>query len=264
MTREELTYSKVFCLPRFSSTSARMPPTYSSLVRIVARITGSSTLAISLGSSQREGLSISIIVAVGLGDLVAHAGRGGDQVEIELALEPLLNDLHVEQAEKAATEAEAERDGAFRLEEERRIVEPQFFERLAQLRVLVGVDRVEPGEDHGLDFFEAGQRLDRGIGVVGDGVADLGVGDVLDVGDEETDFAGLQLVDLHRLGREHAESFRVESGAVPQETDSLALAQRALKHAGEHDDAAVGVEPGVENQRLEPVVGRFPSAEERA
>src|SRR6184192_1495 len=60
MTRFEVTYSKLFCLPRFSSTSARMPPTYSSLVRMVARITGSSTLAISLGSGQRNGLSTSM------------------------------------------------------------------------------------------------------------------------------------------------------------------------------------------------------------
>ena len=29
-----------------------------------------------------------------------------------------------------------------------------------------------------------------------------------------------------------------------------------MKDAGEHDDAAVRVEPGIENQRLEPVVGR--------
>ena len=65
--------------------------------------------------------------------------------------------------------------------------------------VLVGVDGVESGEDHGLDFFEAGQGLDGGIGVVGDGVADFGVGDVLDVGDEESDFAGYQLVDFNRL-----------------------------------------------------------------
>ena len=65
-----------------------------------------------------------------------------------------------------------------------------------------------------------------------------------------------QFVDLDRLGREHAESFRVEGGAVPPEANSIALAQRALKHAGEHDDAAVGIEPGVENQRLQPVVGR--------
>ena len=120
----------------------------------------------------------------------------------------------------------------------------------------VSIDGVEPGEHHGLDFLEAGQRLEGGIGVVGDGVADLGVGDVLDVGDDESDFAGHELVDLHRLGSEDAESFRVEGGAVPPEANAIALLQRALKYAGQDDDAAVGIEPGVENQRLEPVFGR--------
>ena len=122
--------------------------------------------------------------------LVAHAGRGGDQVEVVLALQPLLDDLHVQQAEEAAAEAEAQRDRTLRLEEERRIVQPQLLQRFAQQRVLVRVDGVESGEDHRLQLFEAGQRLNRGMIVVGDGVADLGVGDVLDVGDQEADFAG--------------------------------------------------------------------------
>ena len=71
-------------------------------------------------------------LAVGLGDLVAHAGGGGDEVEIEFALEALLDDLHVEQAEEAAAEAEAESDGAFRLEEEGGIVEAQLLESVAE------------------------------------------------------------------------------------------------------------------------------------
>ena len=53
-------------------------------------------------------------LAVGRRHAVAHAGRGRDEVEVELALEPLLHDLHVEQAEEAAAEAEAERDRDFR------------------------------------------------------------------------------------------------------------------------------------------------------
>ena len=171
-------------------------------------------------------------VAVGLRDLVAHAGRGGDEVEVELALQALLNDLHVEQAEEAAAEAEAEGDGAFRLEEERGIVEAQFFERFAQLCVLVRVDGVEPGEDHGLDFFEAGQGFDGGIGVVGDGVADFGVGDVLDVGDEEADFAGDEFVDLDRLGREHAEGFHVEGACRSTRGGSSALCAACLRKRG--------------------------------
>ena len=35
----------------------------------------------------------------------------------------------------------------------------------------------------------------------------------------------------------------------------LSLAQRAFENARQHDDAAVGIEPGIEDQRLQPVVG---------
>ena len=42
-------------------------------------------------------------------------GARRDEVEVELALEALLDDLHVEQAQEAAAEAEAERDRALRL-----------------------------------------------------------------------------------------------------------------------------------------------------
>ena len=41
--------------------------------------------------------------------LVHHARRGGDQVLVELALQALLHDLHVQQAQEAAAEAEAQR-----------------------------------------------------------------------------------------------------------------------------------------------------------
>ena len=101
--------------------------------------------------------------AVGLGDFVAHAGRGGDELKAELAFQALLNDFHVEQAEKAAAKAETEGHGAFRLKEEGRIVEAQFFQGLAQLSVLVRIHGVEAGENHGLDFFKARQGLDGGI-----------------------------------------------------------------------------------------------------
>ena len=84
-----------------------------------------------------------------------------EQVEVELALEPLLDDLHVQEPEEAAAEAEAERGRGLRLVEEGRVVEPQLLERVAQLRVLVGVHRVEPREHHRLDLLEAGQRLRR-------------------------------------------------------------------------------------------------------
>ena len=116
------------------------------------------------------------------------------------------------------------------------------------------VHGVEAGEHHGFDFFKAGKRFEGGVAVVGDGVADFRVGNILDVRDEESDFAGFQLVNLDRLGILHAESFGVEGGAIRPQTNSLALAQGSFKDADQHDDAAVSIEPGVENQGLQAVI----------
>ena len=49
--------------------------------------------------------------AVGLVYLVDDARERGDEVEVKFALQPLLNDLHVQHSEEAAAEAEAQRDG---------------------------------------------------------------------------------------------------------------------------------------------------------
>ena len=35
----------------------------------------------------------------------------------------------------------------------------------------------------------------------------------------------------------------------------MAFAQRAVHHAGQHDHAAIGIEPGIENQRLQRCFG---------
>ena len=92
---------------------------------------------------------------------VGDVRRGHEQVEVELALEPLAHDLHVQQAEEAAAEAEAERLRRLRLVEERGVVQLQLLERVAQLRVVVGVGREEAGEDHRLHVLVARQRLGR-------------------------------------------------------------------------------------------------------
>ena len=113
-------------------------------------------------------------------DFVADAGCGGDEVEVELALEALLDDFHVEEAEESAAEAEAEGDGGFGLEGEAGVVELELAEGFAESAPCSwDSDRVEAGEDHGLDVFKAGEHFGGGVGGVGDGVADLGVCDVL-------------------------------------------------------------------------------------
>ena len=79
--------------------------------------------------------------AGGGGDAVAHARRGGDQVDAEFALQALLRDLHVQQAQKSAAEAEAQRDGIFRLVEKRGVVQLQFAEGVAQIFVVAAPAR---------------------------------------------------------------------------------------------------------------------------
>src|SRR5207244_10814269 len=76
-------------------------------------------------------------------DPVPDARRRDDQREIELALEPLLDDLHVQRAEEPAAEPVAEREGGLRLVGEGGIVEAKLLEGVAQGFVIGVLDRVE-------------------------------------------------------------------------------------------------------------------------
>ena len=127
-------------------------------------------------------------------DAVDDVRRGGDEAQVELALEPLPDDLHVQQAEEAAAEAEAERGGRLRLVDQGGVVELELVQGFAQLRVLVAVDRVEAGEDHRLGVVVARQRLLRPVGRGGDRVADAGLADVLHAGDDVADLARAEAV----------------------------------------------------------------------
>ena len=185
------------------------------------------------------------------GHAVADARGGGDEVEVELALQAFLDDFHVQEAEKAATKSEAQRHGVFRFVEERRVVEAQFLQGVAQRRVIARVHGVKPREDQGLDFFEARKRLGGWAVVVGDRIANLRVGDALDVGNDKSDLAGAKLLQADGLGRQDAEFLHGVNLVVRPEANACPHGDRPLHHAGQHHHAPVAVEPGIENQRLE-------------
>ena len=63
----------------------------------------------------------------------------------------------------------------------------------AQVLELGGIDREQAAEHHRLHGLEARKRLGRGLALVGDGVADAGVGHFLDRGGEEADLARAEL-----------------------------------------------------------------------
>ena len=195
-----------------------------------------------------------MIVAIGLEHLVDHAGRGGDQVLVELALQPLLHDLHVQQAQKAAAKAKAQRLADLGLVVQRSIVELELFQRVAQRLVLAGFGRVQAGKHLGLDFLETGQGLGGGEGRAAraaldqrDGVAHPGRLQFLDAGNDVAHLAGFQRLARLVVRREHAQLLGVVGRFAGHQLDAVALGQAAIDHAHQHDHADIGVVPAVDD-----------------
>ena len=118
-------------------------------------------MAISCTGGSFAGLSTVSVSPAQRGDAIRDRRRGGDQAQAELALEALADDLHVQQAEKAAAEAEAQRHRVLGLVGERRVVERSFSTASRSGVVLRRVGGIEAAEHHRLDRLEAGQRLRR-------------------------------------------------------------------------------------------------------
>ena len=157
----------------------------------------------------------------------------------------------MQQAEEAAAEAEAERRRGLHLVGEARVVEPELAHRRAQLLEVGGVDREQAAEHHRLRRLEAGQRLGGRALVVGDGVADAGVGDLLDLRGDVADLAGAEFGDLGHLRAEDADAVDLVMRVGAHHADAHALLERAVDDAHQHDDAEIGVVPAVDQQRLQ-------------
>ena len=165
---------------------------------MVTAMIGSSMRSMSPSEGNLAGLSSSMTSPSLQHAAKAHRRRGGDEVEVVLALEPLLDDLHVQQAQEAAAETEAERRRRLGLARERGVVEAQLVERVAQILVARRIGREDAGEHHRLGRLEAGQRLVAGRAGLGDGVAHARVGHLLDGRREEADLARPELGHLAR------------------------------------------------------------------
>jgi hypothetical protein len=94
--------------------------------------------------------------------LVDDARRGRDEVEVVLALEPLLDDLHVQQSQEAAAEPEAEGLEVSGSNENARRSCAAFREGVPQVLVLrrQSVGKM-PAKTIGLHVLEARERLGR-------------------------------------------------------------------------------------------------------
>ena len=182
--------------------------------------------------------------------------RCGDEVEHVLALKAFLNDLHVEQSEEAAAEAEAERDGGLSVERESRVVELELFERVLEVAVLRAVDGIDAAEYHRLSFSVARQRLGGGIRNEGNGVADLRVSECLYRTRDVAYLARVKAVGFLHRRRVHQSALNyVENRAGRHELELVARVYLTLLEADVDDNTLVAVVVAVENQRAERRVG---------
>ncbi len=212
---------------------------------------GSSMLAIFCASGRSAGLSTTCSAAVGAGEAVLDARRRGDERQAELALEPLLDDLHVQQTEEAAAESEPERAGRLGRVGDRRVVQLELLERLAEVLEVVAVDREQPGEHHRFRLAIPVERHGGTVGRRGDRLPRLRVADVLDAGDQVPDLTRAEFGD--GCGHRHAGP-DLDRFVVRARLHELQL--RTRQETAVHDpharhDTAVLVELGVEDQALQ-------------
>ena len=214
---------------------------------IDARTNGSST---SSTSARELGRVVHLEpFAVALEHPVRDVRRRHEQVEVELALEPLADDLHVQQAEEAATEPEAESLRRLRLVEQRAVVQLQPLQRVAQLRILVGIRREESREHHRLHVLVARERIGRATCNRSQRVADAQTREILQPGDHVADLARRQRLDRRHRRREETELLRIETRSGRHRLQRLTTRERAVDHPDEREHAAVLVVRRVEDER---------------
>ena len=183
--------------------------------------------------------------------MVGHAGRGGDEVEVELALKPLLDDLHMQQSQKTASEPEAEGFGILGLESERSVVELQLQQGFLEVVVPRAVGGINAGEHHRRDLLVSFERSGRGAVGGSDGVAHGGVRDVLYTCGDISHLTGGKRRYSPHSGGINTDFHHFEGFAGGEHFYPVPRLHRAVDYAHHRYGAAVIVVIAVENESLE-------------
>ena len=182
-------------------------------------------------------------------DPVADRGRGQDQRQVVLALEPRLHHVEVEQPEEPAAEAEAQSGRAVLLVDEGRVVELQLLERLRQVLVVVGGHRIDRREHDGLRLAIAGNRLRGGPLGLRERVADGQAREALHAREHVAHLPRRQLGHRHPLEALAADFFYLVLGIRVHQPHPSSGFQPAVEEPHQQHRAAIGVVLGVEEQR---------------
>ena len=190
--------------------------------------------------------------AIGHGDAVNDAGYGGDQIQVELALQTLGNDLQVEKSEESAAEPEAQGPGCLRFVGQGRVVEGQLRQGVLQGFVIPSVRGVDAAKHHGNRLAVSGEGLLAGSLRHGDGVTDTGIRHVLDAGSDVSDFSGGELAaGLVGEGAHMAHLHHLEFGSRRHHADAVSGLYLAVEDTNIGDDSLVTVIGGVKDQALQ-------------
>ena len=157
----------------------------------------------------------------------------------------------MQQAQEAHAETKAERHRGLGLPHQRRVVDMQLIESVAQVLVILVVDREQARVDHGLGLAVAGKRLGAGIRRPREGIAHAhGLG-VLQTRDHIAHLADRQSVDRSLGGALDAHAIDQKVALGLHHAQGIALFDGAVKDADRGNDAAVLIKIRVQDERLE-------------
>ena len=179
--------------------------------------------------------------AVGHDDFVNNGRHGGNQLLAVFAFQPFEGDFHVQHAHEAEAVTPAEGGGTFLFEDNRRIVELEFFQRGGQFDVIVGVDGINTAEHHRLRVAEAGNAFGFRMFGGNNRIADVDTADFFNDGADITDIAGGDDFGGGELGCEITDFVHVVNLAGGFNHDFIAVLETAGKDADVRNDAAVGI-----------------------
>ena len=183
--------------------------------------------------------------------VINHRRRRGDQVQIIFTLQTITDHLEVQKPQEPAAEAKAQRSRGFHFRRERRVIQLQFLNGVAQVFEVVGIHGEQSTEHNGNRGFETRQRRGAGLLLVGNGITDLGVAHLFDRRGKDADLARTQFGEINHLGFQHGQLVDLVAGASAHHLDLVALLDRTVDHADQNDNAQICIIPTINQHRLE-------------
>ena len=136
----------------------------------------------------------------------------------------------------------------------------QFAHRHFQGLVVGGIDRINAGKHHWLNFFVSCQRFGAGAGGIGHSIADFYLSSGFHVGDDVAYIAGDENICGSHFRSENADFFYLVVVVRGEQFDFLATFDCARKHSHIGNYAAIGIVKRVKNgpaQEFIRVLGRM-------